>query len=505
MGGESSTDVASTGSVVLDNALRGGLPKNRSVLVTGGPGTGKSTLSMQFLQEGLKNGEKVLFVSTEQTYEELKDSFEPFDFDLDHDDLSITTLHAKNGKTIESGDEEVLTIKTLEGGDLIGGGYSAPFNSKYITQHLKRDSVDRVVLDSVSGLRQMGDSYDMYRRAVLDLIRTFNDEMGATAILTAEEIEADGGGDAETLASTNAVQFNTHGVLRLWRQNIRGDYHRFLEVVKMRGVGHDTRVYEIDFGREGVKVIPRHRTHSSVLSESEYLNTGVDGLDELMGGGIIRGGNALLEHDGKANTHLLLLNWLEQAAERDMSIVLVPPVELPPSRLRKVLEDRIGDMEELLEDDGLFLIDYPNIWETEKRNVFKPSEYEDGFEGIYEKIKQRGGEDGIFSIVSLEALLSTMSDKEIRRVRFWEEENFYGDMDTSVYLSNPGTINERVAEFYKNSAWQVLNTWVEETGLQYVKLDKSPSGYMGSTRNVEFLNQEPKVRIQMPPGSGEDT
>ncbi|MFB6304876.1 MAG: RAD55 family ATPase, partial [Haloferacaceae archaeon] len=62
-----------TGEPVLDGMLRGGLPENRAVLVTGGPGTGKSTLAMQFLQAGLERGETALYVSTEQTIEELRD------------------------------------------------------------------------------------------------------------------------------------------------------------------------------------------------------------------------------------------------------------------------------------------------------------------------------------------------------------------------------------------------------------------------------------------------
>lgn len=89
----------SLGNSILDEMAGGGLPARRPVLVIGGPGTGKSTLGMQFLQTGLENGDNCLLISTEQTVAELRDSFEPFAFDFDHDNLTITTLHPAAGSS----------------------------------------------------------------------------------------------------------------------------------------------------------------------------------------------------------------------------------------------------------------------------------------------------------------------------------------------------------------------------------------------------------------------
>lgn len=85
---------ASTGDAVLDRMLNGGIPRNRTVLIAGAPGTGKTTLGMQFLQAGLEAGERCLFISTEQTRDDLRESFAGYDFDLDHEELAITSLHA---------------------------------------------------------------------------------------------------------------------------------------------------------------------------------------------------------------------------------------------------------------------------------------------------------------------------------------------------------------------------------------------------------------------------
>ncbi|MFW5983999.1 MAG: hypothetical protein ACOCRA_02230, partial [Halobacteria archaeon] len=247
---------------------------------------------------------------------------------------------------------------------------------------------------------------------------------------------------------------------------------------------------------EGIRVVPRQRSHLGKYTPAGFLSTGVDGLDELMGGGIILGGTSLLQHDGEAGVQQIITESLSQGFEEDMAVVLVPPVELPPSRFDEVFEGKVStDMDSLLEDDRLFMIDFPNIWENTRRNVYKPAEEEKSIREIYKTIRDRTGDRPVFSLMSVEAMLPTMSNDELRKARFWAEENFFEDEDTSLYIFNPKTIDEGVAEFYKNGAWQVLRTWIDEKGLQYVKLRKSPTGPLGATRLVEFLDEEPYIRV----------
>lgn len=104
----------STGIDVLDEMLDGGLPNDRTHLLVGGPGTGKSTLSMQYLQEGVENGETCFYITTEQSYEELQDTFQAFDFDLDHENLIILTVHMEEGNTLES-EGKTPTLKITVG------------------------------------------------------------------------------------------------------------------------------------------------------------------------------------------------------------------------------------------------------------------------------------------------------------------------------------------------------------------------------------------------------
>jgi len=492
-----------TGSETLDTILDGGLPEGRTVLVTGGPGTGKSTLAMQYLQAGLDEGEDCVYISTEQTFEELRDAFSDFAFDLGHENLTVTSLHATTGYTVDTGEEPELTLETLEGGQMLGGDYSAPFEAQYITRHLEQFApADRVVLDSVSGLSAMGDDRDVFRRTILDMIRLLNDEFGATALFTAEESQPDAAQqDLKTVAASDAVQFNTHGVIRLWREIVDGDTHRFVEVVKMRGVDHDTRVHEVTFRDEGVRVSPRLRTHPGEFVPSEYMTTRIDGLDTLTGGGIVLGGSMVLEHDGQASPHSILTNVMVEAIERGMAVAIVPPIELPPKRLRRIIDNRIGDMHDLMAEDRFFLVDFTNVWENTRRNVFKPQDHEsDDPETAFQTIDERRGEQALLSIVNVESQIPVLSEDELRQIRFWEEENFIGPSDTSLYFYNSAALDGELAAFYQNAAWQSLRTWVSDNGLQYVKLNKSPGGYLGSTRLVEYMEDEPYMRVLNPPG-----
>ncbi|MFC7026422.1 ATPase domain-containing protein [Halomicroarcula sp. GCM10025710] len=493
-----------TGSPTLDEILDGGVPENRTVLVTGGPGTGKSTLAMQFLQAGLDRGRTASLSAPNRpsTSCRTRSLTSPSTWRTTSSPSRRCTRHRARPST---GRRSAADPRDARRGTMLGGQYSAPFESKYITQYLERFApADRVVLDSVSGLSAIGDDRDVFRRTLLDFIRLLNDEFGATAMFTAEESEPTlAQSDVKTVAASDAVQFNAHGVLRLWRESIGGDYHRFLKVVKMRGVDHDSRIHEVSFTPDGLRVSPRLRTHPGEFVPSDHMATGIPGLDSLMGGGIVYGGTLLLKHDGQASPHSILTNLMAEAADNGMAIAIAPPVELPPKRLRSIIDERIGDMDEMLNDDQLFLVDFADIWENTRRNVFKPHAHEDeSTAGVFRTIDDRRGDQPMFTVLNVESQLPVLENDELRQVRFWEEQNLYQEQDTTMYLFNPATLTDELAAFYENGAWQTLETWVSDDGLQYVELQKSPSGYMGSTRLVEYVEDEPYMRIQKPPGAG---
>lgn len=471
---------------------------------------------MQFLQSGLDDDERCLFVSTEQTPEEIRFSFAPFGFEIDHENLIITSVHATPGRTLEEGEDETLTLSTLEGDELIGSGYSAPFREQYIERYLKEfGPVDRVVFDSISGLSVLSGDSDMFRRAVLDLVRLFSDEFNATSLFIAE-------GQDDTVHTgrreANALQFSTHGVVRLGRKFIDGDPHRFLRVVKMRGIDHDTREFEVEFTSGGVRVASTNQTQSAPFLDHEFLDTGIEGLNWICGGGLIRGETALLEHDGRADINVFVMNVIASTLRNDEAVVLLPSANLGPERLDGMLSQHIDDTQQLLEEDRLFILDLTGLWDGDRYNVFSPPRRSEGFlnsilhsitpirermvKRMFQRMDERRGDRSATTVVYTESMLPQFDPLEIRQLTYWGKETILGSDELVLFVHNPDTMDEKLAEFYVYDAGQMLRTWRDDVGLQYLKLEKAPTGSMGSAHLVENIGHPPYVQVQHPADSG---
>lgn len=491
---------APTGIGVLDGMLGGGLPRRRATLITGGPGTGKSTLGMQFLQSGLAAGEDCLFVSTEQTVDGIRDSFGGFAFDLDHPDLSITSIHATPGRTIE--EEETLTLETMEGERTEDGlgEYGVPFTLERIQKHLRGfGSVDRVVFDSVSGLRVLGRDPERYRRLVLDLIRFVVEDLEATAVFTAEEH----GDDADNERIDSALRFTAHGVLRLSREPIAGDRHRFLEVVKMRGVDHDRRRVEIEFIDDGLRAAPARRSQPPALKDHAHQPIGIDGLDQLTGGGLAVGASVLLTHDGRTTMNALLARLLAFGFATDRTVLLFPTIELRETRLERLLSGFDWDLDALLSDGRLAVVDVIGGWDDDRPNVHAAPGDVESFTALLGELAADA--DGpLLGVANGDAIAHRYGGDGVRRVVYFKESSVIGPEDMFVHLVNPGVVGDTTAAFFEDAAEQVLRLRTREDGLGYVTLRKSPCGFVGSTSLIEYVEEPPYLRVQHPPRTREN-
>lgn len=479
---------AATGDAVLDRMLRGGIPRNRTVLVRGGPGTGKTTFGMQFLQQGLENDERCLFVSTEQTQAELRDSFDDFEFDLDHEELAVTTLHA----VPDDGDGRRLKLRTLEGNSAIDER-DIPLTEENLARHFQSAAgCDRLVFDSISALRVLGDNRELFRRELLELIQLFTNDLGATALFTAEDID------------DRVLDFTTHGVIELQRERINGDPHRFLEVTKMRGVDHDTRTVEAEIEDSGVRCAPSRRSQPPELKTHKHTSIGIDGLDSLCGGGLATGTGVLLEHDGYANMTALFGAMMHAALDKGYSTVLVPTIRMRPDSVRTILEGHDESLDDLLDDDRLFVIDMIGAWDETAENVFGARESATGVRSILDAIAERAGDSPRFSLINADAMVNTLGVEDARAVRYAQEAHWLRSDDLLVHVHNPNVTGDRITGFYTNAAEQVLQTWVTDGGLQYVSLKKSPCGFVGTTSLVEYTTEHPFLRVQDPPEDREN-
>ncbi|QLH79443.1 hypothetical protein HZS55_20030 [Halosimplex rubrum] len=480
----------STGCRRLDELLGGGVPDERSLLVSGPPGTGKTTLGMQFLQAGLDRGEECLFVSTEQTVGELEDTFEPYPFDLDADGLTVITVHCEPGDTMERDDD--LVVRTLEGGDrAVTEWFDLPFTRENVVHYLSEyGPKDRILLDSLSGLRPIAADEVSFWRSTYDLIRLFSDTFDATSLLTAEDSDT---GDS---VASELLRYATHGVIELSSVERANQRHTFLRVEKLRGRDHDTRRHKLVLGEAGATVQPTQRTPPSDLLDHDHLSTGIDALDELLGGGLVRGGFTLLSHDGTTSYYTINAQMLATAVETGMALSVAIPAEVSLSQLDRYWTDTDWSVGDLLDADRLFVLELVASDGYDHRNVLRYDESADrGWEQLMEVSYDRSGDRPLFAFIDTEPLLEQIAPERAREVRYRAAASHTDDDDVVVYAVNPAIQNQSLVEFFADTSSQTIRIEREEDGIEWLTLRKSPTGSPGTSKVVAYDEEPPYVDL----------
>jgi circadian clock protein KaiC len=286
----------STGSDGLDDILGGGFDGNRMYLYEGRPGTGKTTIALQFLLKGARDGERVLYVTLSETKRELDLVARRHGWSLDGVDIfelvpPETTLDPERELT-------VFHPAEMELGETTG----------LIFREVERVNPTRVVLDSLSELRLLAQNPLRYRRQVLALKHFFSSRNCTVVLLD------------DLSSSQDDLQLHSiaHGVVML--EHLAVDYgaeRRRLRVVKMRGMAFRGGFHDFTIEKGGLKIFPRliaAEHHKPFVGE--FAPSGNAELDQLLGGGLERGTNALLIGGAGVGKSSVALTYAIAAAER---------------------------------------------------------------------------------------------------------------------------------------------------------------------------------------------
>ncbi|WP_406855287.1 ATPase domain-containing protein [Alsobacter sp. KACC 23698] len=262
-----------TGVDGLDAILGGGITPHRMYLVEGTPGTGKTTLALQFLLAGEQVGENGLYITLSETAPELRAVAETHGWSLD--DLDLFELVPEAGLDPER-EQTLLHPSDVELGETVRG----------VMERVEALKPRRVVLDSLSELRLLAQNPLRYRRQILALKHFFANKACTVLVLDDRTSEP---GDLQ-------LHSIAHGVISLDQSATGfGAERRRLRIVKMRGVQYSGGYHDMSIITGGLCVYPRLiAAEHPGGAPSEVLATTVTGLDALLGGGLVPGTTTLL-------------------------------------------------------------------------------------------------------------------------------------------------------------------------------------------------------------------
>ncbi|HEX6802465.1 MAG TPA: ATPase domain-containing protein [Terriglobales bacterium] len=280
----------------LDDILAGGFPSGHVYLLEGEPGTGKTTLALQFMAEGLRIGEKVLYVALSESREDLMMVARAHGFQIEG--VRILELKPNEEELKPEGQYTVFHPAEVELNDRV----------QMIMTEVDVHRPDRLVIDGLSEVRMLAKDPLRYRRQILSL------KEYAPANCTVLLLD-----DRSSRHVDLELHSIVHGVLALEKIHREfGKTRRRLEVTKLRGCAFREGYHDYIIQDPGVSVFPRliaseHEGHSG---KSGSVKSGIAELDELAGGGIDRGTSTLMMGPAGCGKTSIALRWLVSAAER---------------------------------------------------------------------------------------------------------------------------------------------------------------------------------------------
>jgi len=217
-----------TGIFNLDPLLKGGVKQNSTTLVVGRVGSGKTTFAIQFLMEGLKEGESCLYITFEEKKDKLYDDVIALGFDLDNYEKQKKFFYQ------EYSPEQVKSLIEEGGGT--------------IEQIITKNKITRLAIDPITSFSLLYKD-ELSRKqaglALFDLINTW----GCTAVVTATAISEPG-------EPQGVLEAEAEGIILLYHFKTQGRRKRAIEILKMRGTKHPNETMKLDFSDHGLIVKP---------------------------------------------------------------------------------------------------------------------------------------------------------------------------------------------------------------------------------------------------------
>ena len=218
----------STGIYNLDKLMEGGILKNSTNMIVGGSGSGKSIFATQFLIEGIKKGEKCLYVTFEEKKESFYKNMANFGWELEeYEKKGLFTFLEYTPTKVKTMLEE-------------GGGQ--------IENLVVSNKISRIVIDSITSFALLFEDELARREAALALFNMIR-EWSCTSLLTLEEEPTEG-----KRGTSKALEFESDSIILLYFMREKEKRERYLEILKMRGTKHSKNIYQFHITNSGISL-----------------------------------------------------------------------------------------------------------------------------------------------------------------------------------------------------------------------------------------------------------
>lgn len=321
-----------TGIRGFDTVTRGGLPRGRATLVSGGAGCGKTLFGMEFLVRGARErGEAGVFVSFQESPAELAQNVADFGWDVPA--LVNAGLLAFEHVTLGPDASESGTFDLAALFARIGAAIASV-------------KARRITIDTVEALYAALPNPRVLRAEIVRLFAWLK-EQEITAVLTAERVDG-------ALSRTGIEEFVSACVLALDHRVSQQITTRTLRVLKYRGSAHGTNEYPFVIDEDGIRVLPITAIRLEYGAPKERIPTGIAKLDALVGGGYLRGSTVLVTGGAGTGKTTVGISFAAAACARGERAVVLAFEESPGQIVRNM--GSVGLQLDRWLDEGLLRI-----------------------------------------------------------------------------------------------------------------------------------------------------
>lgn len=316
-----------TGIKGFDEMLEGGIPLGRSMLVTGGSGSGKTVILSEFLYRGATMfDEPGVFVTFEERPEDIKKNVKNFGWDYDSliEQNKLTFVDVSPDEAKEVGQEYDLSPLLVR-----------------IKDAIKKTNAKRAVIDGLESLFQQLSNKYAVRGIIFQISNEFK-KLGVTSLITAEKA-----GNGDVLSRYGVAEYVADSAIDMDTEIGQNKILRTIIIKKMRGVGYRTGKVNFDITYDGLRIFPKI-PFDRFVAKTDFSNRkqfGIEGFDEALGGGIPQGHMFFVTGNTGTGKTTLGMHFLKNGFDNDEPGVFVT-LEEPFEQVKKTAMVHGWDFEE---------------------------------------------------------------------------------------------------------------------------------------------------------------